>query len=70
MVRRYQIALALSRLQVDGKVGGRLEETQLVNGIVIDKDMSHPQVHTGGGCGCVGVCVCISVERGHQELHD
>lgn len=48
MVRRYQIALALSRLQVDGKVGGRLEETQLVNGIVIDKDMSHPQVHTGG----------------------
>ena len=30
--------------QVDGKVGGRLEDTRLVNGIVIDKDMSHPQM--------------------------
>lgn len=31
-------------LQVDGKVGGRLEDAKLVNGIVIDKDMSHPQM--------------------------
>lgn len=31
-------------LQLDGKVGGRLEDTALVNGIVLDKDMSHPQV--------------------------
>ena len=30
--------------QVDGKVGGKLEDTRLVNGIVIDKDMSHPQM--------------------------
>ena len=30
--------------QVDGKVGGRLEDAKLVNGIVIDKDMSHPQM--------------------------
>lgn len=30
--------------QVDGKVGGRLEDTKLVNGIVLDKDMSHPQM--------------------------
>ena len=29
---------------MDGKVGGRLEDTDLVPGIVIDKDMSHPQV--------------------------
>lgn len=29
--------------QLDGKVGGRLEDTALVNGIVLDKDMSHPQ---------------------------
>jgi hypothetical protein len=29
---------------VDGKVGGRLEDARLVNGIVIDKDMSHPQM--------------------------
>ena len=31
-------------VQVDGKVGGRLEDAKLVNGIVIDKDMSHPQM--------------------------
>ena len=31
-------------VQVDGKVGGRLEDAKLVNGIIIDKDMSHPQM--------------------------
>lgn len=31
-------------MQVDGKVGGKLEDATLVNGIVIDKDMSHPQM--------------------------
>ncbi len=30
--------------QVDGKVGGRLEDARLVKGIVLDKDMSHPQM--------------------------
>lgn len=30
--------------QVDGKVGGKLEDTQLVYGIVLDKDFSHPQM--------------------------
>lgn len=29
---------------MDGKVGGKLEDATLVNGIVIDKDMSHPQM--------------------------
>jgi len=28
----------------DGKVGGKLEDTRLVKGIVVDKDMSHPQM--------------------------
>lgn len=31
-------------LQVEGKVGGTMEDTRLVEGIVIDKDFSHPQV--------------------------
>ena len=31
-------------MQVDGKVGGRLEDARLVKGIVLDKDMSHPQM--------------------------
>ncbi|KAL4854794.1 T-complex protein 1 subunit epsilon [Chlorella vulgaris] len=33
----------LDLIKLDGKVGGRLEDTALVNGIVLDKDMSHPQ---------------------------
>lgn len=31
-------------IKLDGKVGGRLEDTMLVNGIVVDKDFSHPQM--------------------------
>ena len=31
-------------IKMDGKVGGSLEESKLVRGIVIDKDMSHPQM--------------------------
>ncbi|XP_014245850.1 T-complex protein 1 subunit epsilon [Cimex lectularius] len=31
-------------IKIDGKVGGRLEDTMLVKGVVLDKDMSHPQM--------------------------
>ena len=31
-------------IKVTGKVGGKLEDTVLVRGVVIDKDMSHPQM--------------------------
>ncbi|CEP14964.1 hypothetical protein [Parasitella parasitica] len=31
-------------IKVDGKVGGSLQDTILVKGVVIDKDMSHPQM--------------------------
>ncbi|XP_017770477.1 PREDICTED: T-complex protein 1 subunit epsilon [Nicrophorus vespilloides] len=31
-------------IKVEGKVGGRLEDTLLVKGVVIDKTMSHPQM--------------------------
>lgn len=31
-------------IKVEGKPGGRLEETELIKGIVIDKDISHPQM--------------------------
>ena len=31
-------------IKVEGKVGGNLGETQLIGGIVIDKEMSHPQM--------------------------
>ena len=29
---------------MEGKVGARLEDTMLVKGIVVDKQMSHPQM--------------------------
>jgi T-complex protein 1 subunit epsilon len=31
-------------IKVDGKMGGSLEDTKLVKGVVIDKDFSHPQM--------------------------
>eukprot|EP00828_Plagiopyla_frontata_P010358 TRINITY_DN154_c0_g1_i1.p1 TRINITY_DN154_c0_g1~~TRINITY_DN154_c0_g1_i1.p1 ORF type:complete len:505 (+),score=104.91 TRINITY_DN154_c0_g1_i1:161-1516(+) len=31
-------------IKIQGKTGGCLEDTQLINGILIDKDMSHPQM--------------------------
>merc|ERR1712100_1017468 len=31
-------------IKVEGKVGGKLEDTCLVHGIVLDKDISHPQM--------------------------
>ncbi|KAK9817040.1 hypothetical protein WJX72_008790 [[Myrmecia] bisecta] len=34
----------LDLIKVDGKVGGKLEDAKLVYGIVLDKEMSHPQM--------------------------
>ncbi|GMH45955.1 hypothetical protein BSKO_13919 [Bryopsis sp. KO-2023] len=34
----------LDLIKVDGKVGGRLEDTRLVQGFILDKDFSHPQM--------------------------
>lgn len=31
-------------IKVTGKVGGKLEDTTLVKGVIVDKDMSHPQM--------------------------
>jgi len=31
-------------IKVEGKVGGRLEDTALIKGIVVDKDFAHPQM--------------------------
>ena len=40
-------------IKVDGKVGGKLEETMLVKGVVIDKDMSHPQMPKVSNSKCI-----------------
>eukprot|EP00929_Paragymnodinium_shiwhaense_P042539 TRINITY_DN219_c0_g2_i1.p1 TRINITY_DN219_c0_g2~~TRINITY_DN219_c0_g2_i1.p1 ORF type:complete len:544 (+),score=173.53 TRINITY_DN219_c0_g2_i1:89-1720(+) len=31
-------------IKLEGKVGGKLEDTQLIRGIIVDKDFSHPQM--------------------------
>uniref|UniRef100_A0A8C8T2W3 T-complex protein 1 subunit epsilon n=1 Tax=Peromyscus maniculatus bairdii TaxID=230844 RepID=A0A8C8T2W3_PERMB len=31
-------------IKVEGKVGGRLEDTELVKSVIVDKDFSHPQM--------------------------
>ena len=31
-------------IKVEGKVGGRLEDTKLIKGVIMDKDFSHPQM--------------------------
>ncbi|KAK9835161.1 hypothetical protein WJX81_002289 [Elliptochloris bilobata] len=41
-LKRKDVNLEL--IKVDGKVGGRLEDAKLVYGLVLDKDMSHPQM--------------------------
>jgi T-complex protein 1 subunit epsilon len=41
-LERKDVNLDLIKLQ--GKTGGHLEDTRLIHGVVIDKDMSHPQM--------------------------
>ena len=31
-------------IKVTSKVGGKLEDSTLVKGVIVDKDMSHPQM--------------------------
>lgn len=34
----------LERIKVDGKPGGSLEDTMLVNGVALDQQFSHPHM--------------------------
>lgn len=31
-------------IKMEGKEGGKLEDTMLIKGVLVDKDMSHPQM--------------------------
>lgn len=48
----------LELIKLDGKVGGKLEDTEMFDGIVIDKDFSHPQMphHVDDAKICVLTC--------------
>ena len=40
-------------IKIEGKVGGKMEDSMLVKGVIVDKDFSHPQmpkVKTFGKC--------------------
>ena len=51
-------------IRVQGKVGGRLEDTMLVKGVVIDKTFSHPQMPKVSG----GLISCPSFCTRHRRL--
>lgn len=34
----------LERIKIDGKTGGSLEDTMLVNGVVLEQQFSHPHM--------------------------
>lgn len=53
-------------IKLEGKAGGKMEDTELIHGIVIDKDFSHPQMpkvprpHDPSSCRVVPtVVVCV-----------
>mmetsp|Transcript_6616 Transcript_6616/g.16679 ORF Transcript_6616/g.16679 Transcript_6616/m.16679 type:complete len:575 (-) Transcript_6616:64-1788(-) len=48
----------LDLIKVEGKVGGQLSDTNLIEGILIDKDMSHPQMpkHVEDARMCILTC--------------
>ena len=41
-------------IKMEGKEGGKLDDTMLVKGVVVDKDMSHPQMPK--------VCVIVELQ--------
>lgn len=43
-------------IKVEGKVGGRMEDSLLVRGVIVDKDFSHPQMPR---VRLVLLCMCV-----------
>jgi len=70
-------------IKVEGKVGGRLSDTQLVPGIIIDKEFSHPQMPRAIDDARIAILTCpfepprpktkynidITTAAAYQELH-
>ena len=45
-------------IKVDGKVGGSLADTQLIKGVLIDKDFSHPQMPSQVADARIAILTC------------
>lgn len=71
-------------IRMEGKPGGSLEDTELVNGIIIDKDISHPQMAKTIKDAKMCILTCpfeppkpktkhkleISTKEAYEKLHD
>lgn len=74
----------LDLIKVSGKTGGRMEDTELIRGILLDKDMSHPQMpkDVKDAKLCILTCpfeppkpktkhsLTVATAEHYQELHD
>lgn len=45
-------------IKVDGKVGGSLADTTLIKGVLVDKDMSHPQMPSSVKDAKIAILTC------------
>jgi T-complex protein 1 subunit epsilon len=45
-------------IKLEGKVGGKLEDTKLVRGIIIDKPISHPQMNKTVNDAKIAILTC------------
>ena len=57
-------------IRVQGKVGGRLEDTMLVKGVVIDKTFSHPQMPKVSGGRIPRSSFCTRHRLGSSQCED
>jgi hypothetical protein len=48
-------------IKIEGKVGGTLEDTRLVRGIVLDKEMSHPQMVKRVEEARIAILTCVAL---------
>ena len=54
-------------IKVEGKVGGKMEDTILVKGVVVDKDFSHPQMPKVHFCSSHS-CNILGLEKSKVDL--
>jgi len=45
-------------IKVEGKVGGKMEDSVLVKGVIVDKDFSHPQMPKVHSSLCLSSVLC------------
>ncbi len=56
-------------IKLEGKAGGKMEDTELIRGIVVDKEFSHPQMPKvrRGRLPCAGVALQRACAHPHPH---